>query len=71
MSKALALVKGATQAAPPVYVAAQTLYFGLPLSSWASVLAIVYTVLIILNHIRKQWLPWLSSKPWQRAQWWK
>ena len=71
MSKALEIAKGAAQATPPVYVAAQTLYFGLPLSSWASVLAIVYTVLIILNHVRKQWLPWLASKPWQRAQWWK
>jgi hypothetical protein len=71
MSKAVDIAKDAVQATPPVYVAAQTLIFGLPLSSWASLLAIVYTLLIILNHLRKQWLPWIASKPWQRAQWWK
>ena len=71
MSRALELAKDAGVAAPPVYVAAQTLFFGLPLNSWASLLAIVYTALIILNHVRKQWLPWLASKPWTRAQWWK
>lgn len=71
MSKAVEVAKDVVQATPPVYVAAQTLFFGLPLSSWASLLAIVYTALIILNHVRKQWLPWIASKPWQRGQWWK
>ncbi len=71
MSKALELVKGSAQAAPPVAVAANSLWFGLPLNSWASLAAIVYTLLIILTHIRKQWVPWLVSKPWTRGQWWK
>lgn len=71
MSKALEFVKGATPAAPPVAIAAQSLLFGLPLNQWASLLAIVYTALIILNHIRKQWIPWFASKPWTRAAWWK
>ena len=71
MSKVIEVTKDTIQAPPPVYVAAQTLIFGVPLPDWASLLAIVYTVLIILNHVRKQWLPWIASKPWQRGQWWK
>ena len=71
MSKVVEVAKDVVQATPPVYLAAQTLFFGMPLNFWASFLAIVYTALIILNHVRKQWLPWLASKPWTRSQWWK
>lgn len=61
MSRALEAAKDTITAAPPVYVAAQTLIFGVPLADWASLLAIIYTGLLILHQVRVNVLPWLHS----------
>lgn len=61
MSRALEAAKDLTTAAPPVYVAAQTLIFGVPLADWASMLAILYTVLLTVHHVRVNILPWLHG----------
>ncbi|WP_145156203.1 hypothetical protein [Pseudomonas oryzihabitans] len=61
MSRALEAAKDTITAAPPVYVAAQTLIFGVPLADWASMLAIVYTGLLIFHQVRVNVLPWLHG----------
>lgn len=70
MSRSVELAKDAAQAAPAVTLAASHTFFGYSLADWASILAIVYTALIIANQVRKNWIPWLASKPWTRSKWW-
>lgn len=71
MSRTVELAKDAVPAVPAVAVAASHTFFGYTLADWASWMAIIYGLLIILNQLRKNWVPWIASKPWTRRQWWK
>ena len=53
----------AAKAAPPVVVSALSL-FGVSLADWAYTLTIIYTLLLIVQHVWKNWVkPFLSEDP--------
>ncbi len=70
MSRTVELAKDTAHAAPGIAVTAGPALFGYAVADWAQWLAVVYTVLIIFNQVRRNVLPWLYSKPWTRKQWW-